>query len=320
METAKRHPGRRLILVMVGLIAGLLLFEGLLRAAESTIPSRLDWPTRTAQAKADLLADGMEPFPQVVFVGSSVVDSALDPHLFTELDSCERTAFNAGIDDASPQALEAWIADGILSSGNPKTVVIGMTSRALRRGRNGGAYRHSRAARNGWLADAERWFADTLEMVEARPVLQDPERWPGLAPADDDGLDEEGWHGHNELPPPYRPGPDQTSPLLRDYEPNPDELAVLAIIVETLRARGIDVVLADMAVSEDWQDKHPDGADDVEAYRTALAKFAEVHEVPLIDLTNGGDTSLFIDPLHVNGLGAERATNSLVGAMSADCA
>ncbi len=319
MARSGRGKGVALLLVLVGMAVGLAVFEGALRVAESAIPGRLDWPTRTTQAKADLLAAADGEFPQVVFIGSSVVDSALDPHLFETIDPCGRSAFNAGIDDASPRALEPWIEYGIIENGDPETIVIGLTSRAMRPGSNGGSYRQSRAAHTGALAEADRWFADRLTLVESRPVLHDPERWPGLAPPDDDGLDEAGWHGHGDPPPSYRPGPTGPSPLLRNYEPNPLELAALGRIVDGLRADGIEVVLADMAVSEDWADKHPGGVDDLESYRVALTDFAEEREVGLIDLTAAGDREFFIDPIHANGLGAARSTATLAEAMAAGC-
>lgn len=305
----KHRPRRVIAQFAIGVVAALFVGELALWLAHPAIPSPLQWPNRTAEAKHELLGSLDESFPEVVFVGSSTVAAALDPSVFTA--ECGRSAFNAAIDGASPVALEVWLRKAVLGSGVPDWVVIGLTSRELRPSEDVNSYAEALAARDDPLARVERALAARSRVIEYRSVLRDPARWVPWAPPEDDTLNADGYPGNEDGSYSLAEFAGASAGLLADYEPSRVELDAVRRIVQDLHDLGVGVVLANMAVSEDWPELHPHGARDHDDYSAAVEATAAELEVPFIDLDEFDHPRFFHDPIHVDAEGSLVATRAL---------
>jgi hypothetical protein len=146
-----------------------------------------------------------------------------------------------------------------------------------------------------------------------RTVLRDPQRWKSkldellgvtIEPWDDADL---GWHASS-------PRAGYSTADYRQRETDLDvgnaEVDALETFVDELLDAGIHVVIADMAVSADYERlQHPSGT--YPDYQAEVRKLAERAGAEYVDLNHVDDRKLFVDPVHVNTEGSEVATRKL---------
>ena len=107
--------------------------EGGLRAFGDRLPVRTDWPTVETGVKYELLRQ--LPEADVVFLGSSITEAAVDPSEFAHA-SGVGSAFNSGIPFSTLFSNEWWLNEVVLENVEPQLVVIGLTAWSGGRGRN----------------------------------------------------------------------------------------------------------------------------------------------------------------------------------------
>ena len=115
----------KLAWVAIGVILTLAIAEGGLRAFGDRLPVRTDWPTVETGVKYELLRQ--IPDADVVFLGSSITEAAVDPTDFADA-SGVGSAFNSGIPFSTPFSNEWWLNEVVLENVEPKLVVIGLTA------------------------------------------------------------------------------------------------------------------------------------------------------------------------------------------------
>lgn len=288
------------------------------RVLSPAMPEPLTWFSRFAQVKAEKLAERQAgPGPQVVFIGSSQMATAIDPADVTASDPCGRVGFNAAVIGAYPTINERWIRDAVLPNVAPEVVVIGTTTRDLLANESLELYDRQLATRTDVLASLDRTASDVSAIVKYRSVLRDPRRWFTEVVEDAPEIVANGFdrsRGHNR----YEVGAYDVGTLGR-FEVDAEEIDALRRTVRDLQGRGIRVVIADMAVTDDYVAAHTDGAADVARYRAVIEDLARVEGARFVDLVPSiRDRSEFADPIHANLQGAAIESRAMGTALAAE--
>jgi hypothetical protein len=108
----------RIALILLGAFSALGIAEISLRFFDDELPVRSEWPTVETQLKASQL--NQEDKWDVVFLGSSVTEAAVDPRLITGVD-----AYNGALPFSTPISHEVWYR-GQFSSQEGRVVVLGL--------------------------------------------------------------------------------------------------------------------------------------------------------------------------------------------------
>ena len=259
---------------------------------------------RTKQLQlADLAAadDG----PDVLFTGTSKVWYGIDAELFTEVDG--RSSYNAGLPAAGPAAQHTWLLDTVEPTVEPELVVWGLSAYDV----------------SGRLDSTSQRIVDAVELQQQ---LFGPLAWSELmtgAEAADEGLPET-WIVAPEDVGVDRRGQQTTDEIqfnqtLSDLvtyfvggatEADSAELDMISETVETLRGRGVEVVLVSMPVPDSFRELQPEGAPD--ALTAAIGDVAGEVRVDHLDLSRSMPDEAFADYTHLTGAGAADFTRLLL--------
>lgn len=107
----------------------LVLAEGGMRLIGDHLPRRFSGDTVEIELKYDqleALAAAGEPV-DVVFLGNSTLDAAVDPAVFAEASVRYDAPYNAALLGAPLPSVRRWTSDFVLAEVSPDTVVIGVT-------------------------------------------------------------------------------------------------------------------------------------------------------------------------------------------------
>jgi hypothetical protein len=313
---------RRAALVSV---AVLVVAELAFRLVAPHLPDPLEWSSEEAQAKVARMTDLRRTGIDVAVVGSSVVDLGVDPA------AMGARSYNAAIRGASAEIIAGWTEDVVAPRLHPRTVVIGLTSRELtpNDGEQVNAtrdYDRAPAVRQmrhdeRWTDRADRTLGRASEIFRYRTVLRRPLLWFGQRKRLDSGVEmtSSGWD-RSAADEPYDASPGrrrffQTVPL-HDYTVGAQERRRLQTLATTLRARGIRVLVLNMPVTQDYVALHPHGADDYRAATAAIERLAQRSGSGYVD-AGIWPTTLFSDPIHLNGVGARRLSRQIAASVAA---
>lgn len=310
--------------------------EGVVRLHGDRIRDGLDWYHRRAQ----VLAQEMEVVHEagirsdLTFVGTSQVAAAVHIPIVEERLATVTYAHNAGIPAAQTPVVEAWLFDRVVPLLQPDRVVWAVSSldfNGNRPDKTLDAYREGRAVETGFLASVDRFLGSISELSQRRILLRSPANWVRLFDPDhfDAILDPE---GHPPDPPPEdlvavenvneevnrgeRIGRRMREEVLVDYAIGDEEAAAFRDGVRALQRRGVEVVVVLVPVPQRYVASHPNGADDLNAFREWIAAEAGRLGVPLFDHTRAMPNRSFRDYTHLLPDGAEEYT----GLLAADLA
>jgi len=116
--------GRRLWAIGSGIVLALLAGEFGMRVVETAVPPASPWPTVEAEVKSSQLAR-LSQDVDVVFLGSSVTEAAIDPELLIDLTGVA-LVYNAALPFSSRLSDEVWLEGVVLESVWPTVVVLGV--------------------------------------------------------------------------------------------------------------------------------------------------------------------------------------------------
>lgn len=312
------------IVTLVAALVVLLVAEGTSRVVEPRVPVQTRWGSAAIDVKVEqmerLSADGGV---DVVFLGSSIVNSGIDPAAFVEQSPWATSAYNASMAASSPRVLERWATEVVFPMLKPKTVVIGLSSRALNdnginQKRAFDRYMDSRGrALHLGTATIAQQLESTLEASSAlfrlRGQIRLPftfvnrvKNGPRRSTITDLGQQTQRSKRKYESTRAFRRR--TTRRVLVDYELGGVELAALDALVEAAVSQGAEVYVIDMPVVEsDYVGMHPQGAADYANYEAAFARLAFDDRLRSVSATSVAEgTRFFGDPLHLNGKGANR--------------
>ncbi|MGH2726758.1 MAG: hypothetical protein ACRDKS_07250, partial [Actinomycetota bacterium] len=331
--TATKRGRRTPLPIIVALIV-LAAAERTLRATASSLAplnSWNDWEATNKVERMDALA--ARGGASVVFVGSSMVNAAADPALFSRLLGVKRPAFNAALNGASARLIDLWTLDVVVPRLRPKVVVIGLSSRELNdngfaSARIFRAVRRSPGGRSiaGDLSPTERIQSigeRALYLVRYRTRL----RHPSTLTADPEVkrpatvgplgvLDALRIFDHATYRVPERFRDEVFPQSLDGFVMGGKEFDALGHLVSTLITQKIRVVLVEMPVTDDTIAAHPQGANDYRRFEDVVGIFARSTQLVDADAWFPG-TSDFADPMHLNGTGREEFTRRLAALMTA---
>jgi hypothetical protein len=323
---------RRALAIGAVVVAVLGVLELTTRALADHLPEPLVFHSYEAQRKVEQM-DAIGDV-DVVFLGTSMANDAAVPSVFSEAAGGDVTAYNASLSSGIPQFMEPWALQVVLPRLHPKLVVIGLSSGDLTDAGEArtvffDAFRDSPAGRElldreSILDRTDRFLREHLALWAHRAELRDPdavfaairgekpEEDPVTASIDADGHPSFGQDQRFEDRPPQAgiAGVSVWSPGTRDA-------AALRRLVAGVEAEGGRVVFVEMPVTEEYIARHPRGNEDYLQFEQMLSRLAADLGVPLLDLDQDRDHSLFSDELHLNTVGAERFSVALAHDLSA---
>ena len=322
----------------------MFLFVGLLVTAELLLrlppvverlpaPEPTLWHAELIETKVNYFeAFAAERGVDVLFIGNSAMQSALDPAVFDAVRGIESTAvpgsFNAAIEGIPPYGANLFL-EIFLRHSQPDTIIYGLTPQDLNSNSPWAAditdrVRHSPMA----LAEARRGLkGKTLaflldhsalfryRLVLYRLLLADPT----IGEKPYVYFDERGYHPLNrnlaEVPPEQR-GQFYNRAGVLNYSTSGVQLDALRQLIERVQAEEIPLILVNMPLANDYYGNFDAPQADYNLYWHTLTAVAHEYNLPLIDLEGGGSITYFNDEHfadfnHLNRSGAERLSRIL---------
>jgi hypothetical protein len=310
------------------LVALLVVLVSELGVRALDLPTPLVFSSVEAQIKADELRATGPGRIHTVFVGSSVLDVAVQPDRFATAAGLDGDAYNAALLGADMRSLELWVEHVVVPAVAPERVVFGLNCRELNGAEDAqDTYfaEFSRApemarvlGRETVLDRVDRTVSRWSDVVRYRTVLRDPrnlfqpDRRVGV------NLDLVGGgfnaaYANRTYPPPERLHEVLFPGAMTRFETGPDLVASLERTLRHLREEGIEAAVVAMPVTEDFVGYLPT-PEDFAGCADTMAAIAASTGAQFYD---GGilERELFADPIHVNGAGSAHVTDLLADAL-----
>jgi hypothetical protein len=324
----KRARQLAVVVIVVGVVFGLA--EAAVRARASVFPPPPRWvgpemPLKERQIEFIERIGGAS----VAFVGSSVVDVAVDPSSLRRAEG-ERPYYNASTGAGSLRMISTWTRLLAVPKLRPDVVVLGVISREF----NPNDPEQQRLDDEFFAAPAVRQYMGNESAVQKldrrlakvsalfrfRTFVRQPRYLRALV-----GLKKVTNQEYGAYVAPdgqyqgflRREYPDAATVhrlfrgrALKDFEVGAQQVETFRSLVTFLKGTAQRVVVVNMPVTKDYVDAHPNGAKDHGAYTEMLEEESEDLDVELVDLGVWSPV-YFADPAHLNARGAKRMTGLL---------
>lgn len=278
------------------------------------------WPRIEIAQKLDQIEDlaNKGRKVEVLFAGSSMMAGGVDPVAFTEASG--RTSYNAAFAGPSMRTITPWVLDVVEPLLRPEIVVVGIQSREL--SDNGPknivmyekfvgspGYKQTKGAITNRL---EGDLEELSHFLKYRRALRTPSRLFASDEASEAALADAnvrqviGERGTRvEDPVDYRSPAKLITGLyektLVDFSVGGPEYDALVKLERELDAQGVQLVLLNMPVTDDYWGAHADPEGDRAAYHALIEDFVADTGVTLIDAEDGfGSSVAFRDPVHLD--------------------
>jgi hypothetical protein len=321
MPAAASPPRRRRALgvPLAVAVAVLVLAELAVRLGHSHLAAPSAWPAPELQKKYDQIVarEKSGRRTDVVLVGDSMMDAAGNP-VGLAADGAGVTIYNASVAGETLPTIARWTTKVVVPRLHPKLVVIGFSSNELNPSvllpsQGLAAYDHSRAAQaaqgtGDWVDQADAFLRQWSYLYRYRDDLRHPFTKP-LAGVFDPTLTATGqdlaFSAKSYLegtPAQARITIDGVIASLVGFRVGAQNMALLSGLISTLQAKGIQVMLVAMPVTDDLVSFHPNGAAD---YQRAIAAFTAIAQAHGAQMAIPGIWPIadFADPVHLNGAG-----------------
>jgi hypothetical protein len=291
------------IWVAAGLITALLIGETAMRVVETAVPPPSRWPSAETQIKDGQLAK-LAREVEVVFIGSSVTEAAVDPELLNALAGTE-TVYNAALPFSSPLSDEVWLAGVVLDHIDPSIVVMGVPAWPAHGNVDSDPLR--RAIQHAIAPAPMDWFSRKLALIGNKGVLSDWDERSvrhGLSTS-------ESWTDFGHQTGYYDRAPQSLIgrfPPFGDPQMSPDNVHAFTETVTTLQRADIEVVL----MIEPGQFPGEVSDADIDLYLTSIRELGRELGVQVWDTyTRGWDPDFYVDEAHFNRKGTVAFTTYL---------
>lgn len=301
--------------------AMLLVIEAASRLIAPTLPvDPGKWPRVEMASKIAQMRDyvNRDEKVDVLFVGSSMMAGGISPVDFTE--SSGRPSYNAAFAGPSIRTLTPWVLDVVEPLLRPQVVVIGLQTRDLNDNSRKNTIMHKGFLRSPGYKQAKGTIATRLEgglenlsyFLRYRRALREPSRLFAVDPKGERALAQAdlrqviGASGTRlEEPVTYRPAPLLIDKLARnslaDFSVGGVEYEALLRLERKLEKRDVELMVLNMPVTDDYWDAHEDPLAERGVYGSYLSRFAERHDVTLVDAEGAFPSSVsFRDPIHLD--------------------
>jgi hypothetical protein len=318
---APAHGERRLAKLVALVLAVLLVAELASRLLAHDLPEPLVWHSFEVQTKVHQMdALSKRGGVDMVFVGTSMVNTDIEPTEVVRQLGGGLTVYNAAIGSAIPRMNEAWVKDVVLPRLHPKLLVLGVTSFDFTDSGVGrtvfwDAFRASAGGRQAMhgatvVQRLDRRLARYSSFWDHRFELRNPHDLKGALEGHKPPADPEA----TSLEPDGRSSFLQTQQFdnrraganadVSSWAPGTKDPAALAALVNDARAAGAKVAIIDMPVTDEFIARHPHGPADYQAYLRLLHGLADSQAVPVLQMDQLRDHALFADEVHLNVTGA----------------
>ena len=298
------RPSRRKAWVVVsGVVCALVFGELAVRLLEPELLVRSDWPTAETDIKQEQLSSLPDDI-ELVLIGSSQTEAAVDPVLLTSLAAVER-AYNAALPFSTPISDRIWLQDVVLGSVSPSIVVLGIPVWPTHTTESDDplATGLKRAVSSG----ESPWQTASFALERSKGVLADwDERssWQNLA---NSGL----WTDLGHFTGYYQRRGETLEGQFPPYGQPRMSASNLEALIETLElldAEGITGVL----MLEPGHYPGDVSEKDIASFIDSIRVLAREHDVPLWDTYSvDWDASYFADEAHFNREGTQAFTKLL---------
>jgi hypothetical protein len=322
---------RGVLTIVASTVALLLVGEVAARALDDNLPAPLRYHSLEAQVKVermDQLADagGVD----IAVVGTSIAYD-VDPSMFPPRADGSPSAYNAALGSAVPALSAPWALDVVIPRLHPKVLLLGIGSFDVKA--NSGAdlfadaFLESAGGRRdtdsqGVLDRASWWLDEHSALWEHRTELRDPENVVDAVRGQDPEVDD---RIASTTQPTGRPSFGQDRSFEERILPGGGDVSNWTLgldgvvhiqrLIRDARPHGVEVVLVNMPVTQDYIDRHPKGAEDYETYLGFMGAFAAEEGVTLLDFHEISDHQYFADEVHLNLIGAQLFTGQLIAAL-----
>lgn len=291
----------------ITLLVTLLLCEMGVRVLSGDLPDWRGWPSIESEIKVAQMEVAEAPI-DIVFLGSSVSEAAVDPDILEGL--IDLSAYNASLPFSSPLSNEYWLDELVVPLLSPKVVVIGLPMWSLR-----STVSDDRLLTG--LAESMTRTRSVSELLTRRSQLRDWSETQGVMR----GLNSRFWTdaGHQTG---YYDGTitalsavgDRFDGQIGSY--SEDNFSALERMVSNLTDSGVAVVLViEPGLCPPSLGQCPDSR--AEATNTQLHQVAAGLGVPVIDAFGvDWDTELFSDTVHFNRAGTDAYTRFIAAELS----
>ncbi len=282
--------------IAAGFVAAIVIGELALSAMAPAMPSPSLWPTAEMELKSAQLRS-LDVEPELVIIGSSTSQAAIDPELLSEATGL-RWPYNAALPFSTPASNQVWLEEVVLENTSPSLVIVGVVPWAT----------HDdstllRAVMHEAASSRNSWPEEMSTMIRSRGVLAD---WDRLSARDlllASGL----WTSLGHFTGYYDrrlSNPDEWSPPSRAPLLDPVDEKALKGMVDTAMSKGArTVLLVEPACCHDGE------GEGNERYLGWLQSRAEAWDVELWDTySEAWSADLFADSAHLNRRGTELYT------------
>lgn len=153
--------------VIWGVLIALALGEIAIRLVGAELPPVSTWPTAEAEMKYhDIVLEGRDP--DLVIVGSSFMEAAIDPERLTSI----AEGYNLAMPFTSVETMDWWLREVVFPRTEPTTIVIGVRTWRAVEETDAHLVSAFTSASNEWSRSAESWS----RLWAARGALGDLDR------------------------------------------------------------------------------------------------------------------------------------------------
>lgn len=289
------------------------------------------WPRIEIASKLDQIRDiaNSGKKVEVLFAGSSMMAGGIDPVAFTEASGL--SSYNAAFAGPSMRTITPWVLDVVEPLLRPDVVVVGIQSRELSDNGPKNEVMYDKFINSPGYKQTKGTVASRLEgdieqlsyFLRYRRALREPSQLFATDEASQQALAETelrqviGPSGMRmEEPSDYK----RPAKLIRglyektlvDFAVGGPEFEALKDLHAGLEAEGVEMILLNMPVTDDYWAAHGDPEADREAYHRLIDDFVAETGVTLIDAEDGFSSSEpFRDPVHLDIEGRQAMAEAL---------
>jgi hypothetical protein len=251
----------------------------------------------------------------VLFAGSSLVAAGINPQLFTQQSGL--TSYNAAFAGSSMRTVARWVLDIVEPKLSPEVIVIGMASRDVNDGgpknltvyesfMNSPGYKQETASLahrlEGSLEDISiflryrRRFREPTTLIEEnRTPVEEQRIRKVIGPRGLRVQEPKNYALLSEMRSTLQTG------ALSDFSLGGAERDAIVEMQDQLQARGVELMLLDMPVNDDYVDAHEAPRHNMVQYRAFVDRLADETGAALIDAQKAFATTIpYRDILHID--------------------
>jgi len=327
-----RKHTRSAILTVASLLSVLVGAEVAARAWLPAVPPDAHtWPRAEIGQKLEQI-DAYEERGEdmdVLFVGSSQMAASTNAQLFTEQTGL--SSYNAAFAGPSMRTVGRWTLDVVEPKLSPDVVVVGIASRDSNdRSRKNKKVHEAFLSSPGYrqetaslASEFEGWLEDLSVFMRYRRLMREPATF--LERTEDELGEQEvrmaiGERGLRLVEPVdyrFRLAGQRSlgKGTLGNFKTGGREYRAVVEMHDVLEERGVEMVLVNMPLTEDYLGAHEDVVAEMTSYRDFLADIVAATGVPFVDAEKAFETpKAFRDLLHLDVEGRDAFTEAFAQA------